>query len=65
LALPESGPFGALTSGERAGVYYLLRGAFLLARNATAHRPLDYTRHEAEDLIHLVNLCLAVVQGHK
>jgi hypothetical protein len=65
LRLPPDGPFGALTGGERAGVYYLLRGAFLLARNATAHRPLDYTRHEAEDLIRLVNLCLGVVQGSK
>jgi hypothetical protein len=65
LKLPPDGPFGALTGGERAGAYYLLRGAFLLARNATAHRPLDYTRHEAEDLIRLVNLCLGVVQGSK
>jgi hypothetical protein len=63
LQLAADGPFGALTGGERAGAYYLLRGAFLLARNSTAHRPLDYTRHEAEDLVRLVNLCLSVVQG--
>lgn len=63
LPLPVGGPFGALTSGERAGAYYLLRGAFLLARNATAHRPIEYTRHQAEDLLHLVNLCLTVVQA--
>jgi hypothetical protein len=62
LVLPASGPFGALTSGERAGAHHLLRGAFLLARNATAHRPIEYTRHEAEDLLHLVNLCLAVIR---
>jgi hypothetical protein len=62
LPLPADGPFGALTSGERAGAYHLLRGAFLLARNATAHRPIEYTRQQAEDLLHLVNLCLNVVQ---
>lgn len=62
LPLSADGPFGELTSGERVGFYHLVRGAFLLARNATAHRPIDYNRHEAEDLIHLVNLCLRVVQ---
>lgn len=62
LSLPPDGPFGALTGGERAGAYHLLRGAFLLVRNATAHRPLEYTRQDAESLVHLVNLCLSVVQ---
>jgi hypothetical protein len=62
LSLSKEGPFGSLTGGERAGAYHLLRGAFLLARNATAHRPIDYTRQDAEDLIHLLNLCLNVVQ---
>jgi hypothetical protein len=62
LALPGHGPFGTLTGGERAGAHHLLRGAFLLARNATAHRPIEYTRHQAEDLLHLVNLCLAVIR---
>jgi hypothetical protein len=62
LALPVEGPFGALTAGERAGVHHLFRGAFLLARNATAHKPLEYTREQAEDLLHLANLCLRLIQ---
>lgn len=62
VTLSPEGPFGALTKGERNGAHHLFRGAFLLARNATAHRPIEYTQTEAEDLLHLVNLCLRLIR---
>lgn len=52
---------GQLTSGESTGVYYLFKGAFLGLRNATAHRAIPYTATEAEDVVHLVNLCLRLL----
>jgi hypothetical protein len=61
LTLPEDGPMGHLTRGEREGVYYYFKGAFLLFRNATAHRPIPYTASEAEDIVHVVNVCLRML----
>ncbi len=54
---------GHLTRGELAGVYNYVKGAFLLFRNATAHRPIPYTAAEAEDIIHVVNLCLRMLSA--
>lgn len=61
IALPSDGFLGELTSGERSGFHHLVRGAFLLIRNATAHRPIAYTQSEAEDIVHLVNVCLRLL----
>jgi hypothetical protein len=52
---------GHLTRGELGGVYDYVKGAFLLFRNATAHRPIPYTVAEAEDIVHVVNLCLRML----
>ena len=52
---------GQLTSGELEGVYNYFKGAFLLFRNATAHRPIPYTASEAEDILHVVNVCLRML----
>lgn len=65
--LPGTGPsgrwspdgfMGQLSNGEQSGARELLNGALALFRNATAHRATAYSREEAEDLVHLVNLCL-------
>jgi hypothetical protein len=61
VTLPADRFLGQLTRGEATGAYHLVRGAFLLLRNATAHRPIPYTAAEAGDVIHLVNLCLRVL----
>jgi Protein of unknown function (Hypoth_ymh) len=55
------GLMGRLTDGEQRGARELLNGAFALFRNATAHRSTAYTREEAEDVLHLVHLCLRLV----
>jgi hypothetical protein len=57
----EEGFMGSLPDGEQGGARELLNGSFSLFRNATAHRSPAYTREEAEDVIHLVNLCLRLV----
>jgi hypothetical protein len=54
---------GSLTGGEVVGFFYLIRGAFLLFRNSTAHRSIDVTAGEAEDVLRLVNLCLRFLPG--
>jgi hypothetical protein len=61
ITLPSDGFMGHLTRGELVGVYNYFKGAFLLFRNATAHRPIPYTASEAEDIIHVVNLCLRML----
>lgn len=61
LTLPQDGFMGHLTRGELEGVYSYFKGAFLLFRNATAHRPIPYTAPEAEDIIHVVNVCLRML----
>jgi uncharacterized protein (TIGR02391 family) len=53
---------GQLTGGELEGLYQLTKGAFLLLRNSAAHREVNYTANEAEDVIHLVNLCLRLLR---
>lgn len=61
LALPQDGFMGHLTRGELEGVYNYFKGSFLLFRNATAHRPIPYTASEAEDIVHVVNVCLRML----
>jgi Protein of unknown function (Hypoth_ymh) len=61
ITLPTDGFMGHLTRGELEGAYNYVKGAFLLFRNATAHRPIPYTAAEAEDIIHVVNLCLRML----
>jgi hypothetical protein len=61
IELPADTFMGPLTSGEATGVYNLVKGAFLLFRNAAAHRPIACTASEAEDMVHLVNLCLRLM----
>jgi uncharacterized protein (TIGR02391 family) len=55
------GLMGQLTHGEQRGARELLNGAFGLFRNATAHRSTAYSRDEAEDVLHLLHLCLRLV----
>ncbi len=59
--MSADGFMGPLTEGERIGARDLLRGSVGLFRNATAHRVVPYTRAEASDVIHLVNLCLRII----
>jgi len=61
LVLPQDGFLGHLTRGELQGAYHYAKGAFLLFRNATAHRPIPYTAAEAEDVVHVVNVCLRML----
>jgi uncharacterized protein (TIGR02391 family) len=56
-----SGFLGPMTDGEQRGARELLMGSFALFRNATAHRPIEYSPAEAEDVMHLVNLCLRLL----
>jgi len=65
ITLPNDGFMGHLTRGELEGVYNYIKGAFLLFRNATAHRPIPYTAAEAEDIIHVVNLCLRMLPARR
>lgn len=60
-ALASNGFMGDLTDGEVTGAYHFVRGAFLLFRNATAHRRIPYTLAQAEEVMHLVNLCVRVL----
>jgi len=59
--IPQDEFMGKLTGGEMKGLEYLLRGGFLLFRNATAHRNIQYTAGEAEGVINLVNHCLRFI----
>lgn len=43
------------------GMEHVMRGAFLLYRNATAHREIAYTARDAEDVLRVVNQCLRFV----
>lgn len=61
VELPAASFMGPLTDGEANGFYHLVKGAFLLFRNAAAHRPIACTASEAEDIVHLVNLCLRLL----
>ena len=61
VILRPDGFLGNLTTGETEGFYGLVKGAFLMFRNSTAHRPIPYTAHEADDVIHLINLCLRIL----
>ena len=61
LSLPQDGFMGHLTSGEQEGVYNFFKGSFLLFRNATAHRLIPYTASEAEDIVHVVDVCLRML----
>jgi uncharacterized protein (TIGR02391 family) len=61
VALPTDTFMGKLTGPEADGAYALVKGAFQLFRNATAHRPIAYQRQQAEDVIRLVNLCLMLL----
>jgi Protein of unknown function (Hypoth_ymh) len=49
---------GNLNASERDGLQHIVRGLFLLVRNATAHRPISYSADEAENIVQLVNFCL-------
>ena len=59
--ISNEGFMGPLGAGERAGAHELVRGSVGLFRNATAHRAVSYSREEASDVIHLVNVCLRIV----
>ncbi len=59
--VPSDGFMGQLTAGEIKGLEHLIRGAFLLFRNATAHRNITYSAGEAEGVINVVNHCLRFV----
>jgi len=59
--ISEMGFMGPLEAAERRGAYELIRGSIGLFRNATAHRAVPYTREQASDVIHLVNICLRLV----
>jgi hypothetical protein len=57
----EDGLMGHLTDTEQGGARELLNGSLALFRNATAHRTTAYSREEAEDVVHLVKLCLRLL----
>lgn len=68
--LPGNGPsemwtadgfMGHLNDGEQSGARELLNGSLSLFRNATAHRETGYALEEAEDILHLVSLCLRLL----
>ncbi|HEU4976302.1 MAG TPA: TIGR02391 family protein [Baekduia sp.] len=63
--LGDQGLLGHLTDGEQGGARDLLNGAVSLFRNASAHRQTAYSRAEAEDVIHLVNLCLRLMDKYR
>lgn len=58
IKLPADTFLGSVTTGESSGFYNLVKGAFLLFRNAMAHRPVACTPTEAEEIIGLINLVL-------
>lgn len=57
------GMLGATTTGEQEGVLNLFKGAFLLFRNAAAHRSIPYSAAEAQILLNLAELCLRILEG--
>lgn len=57
-SFPSDGFMGNLSAGEMTGLQHIVRGSFLLVRNATAHRPIAYSADEAENIVQLVNFCL-------
>jgi len=61
LALPPGNLLGPVTGGEDAGLMHLFKGAFLFARNPTAHRPIEYKPEETYALVGLVDLCLRII----
>lgn len=61
ITLSSATALGPLTSGEAEGAYNLVKGAFQVYRNATAHRVTNYMSGDAEDVIRLVNLCLQLL----
>ncbi|MDQ6798854.1 MAG: TIGR02391 family protein [Actinomycetota bacterium] len=61
LALPTGTLLGPVTGGEDTGLMHLFKGAFLFARNPTAHRPIEYRPEEAYALVGLVDLCLRII----
>ncbi len=40
---------------------HVFKGAFLFARNPSAHRPIEYKAEEAYALVGLVDLCLRII----
>lgn len=61
MLLGARGFMGELTPNELVAARDLVGGSVGLFRNATAHRVVPYTRDEASDVVHLVNLCLRLV----
>ena len=62
IQLSPHAALGPLSSGEAEGAYNLVKGAFQLYRNATAHRVTHYSADQAENVIRLVNLCVELLQ---
>jgi hypothetical protein len=60
-ALGAHGFMGELTKNEVEAARDLVGGGVGLFRNATAHRVVPYTRDEASDIVHLVNVCLRII----
>jgi len=61
MELRVQGFMGELTPNELAAARDLVGGSVGLFRNATAHRVVAYTREEASDIIHVVNVCLRII----
>jgi len=62
MMLGEQGFMGQLAPNQLAAAREFVGGAFGLFRNTTAHRAMPYARDEAADVVHLVNLCLRLVE---
>ena len=58
VSLDGRGTYEPVTSGEVEGAFYLFRGAFLLLRNAAAHRTIGYTAEQANEILNLIAFCL-------
>ncbi len=63
IQLSPHAALGTLASGEAEGAYNLVKGAFQLYRNATAHRVTHYSAEQAENVVRLVNLCVELLQA--
>jgi hypothetical protein len=61
LSLSQVDPYAPETRGEAQGVMHLFKGAFLLFRNAVAHRFIVYTPEQADEVVRLVNICLRIL----
>jgi len=61
IDLSQVTPQGPRTKGEQQGLLHLFKGAFLLFRNPAAHRVVEYTPEQADELLRLVNLCLRML----